>query len=57
MQLIPAQTVWWGYEAAMRLLADHSQVYVVDLCGQGRSTRYLLIVDQMMRAQDPCCRI
>jgi pimeloyl-ACP methyl ester carboxylesterase len=39
MLLIPAQTEpWWGYEAAMRLLADHSQVYVVDLRGQGRST-------------------
>lgn len=37
--LIPAQTEsWWGYEAAMRLLADRYQVYAVDLRGQGRST-------------------
>jgi pimeloyl-ACP methyl ester carboxylesterase len=35
--LIPAQTEsWWGYEAAMRLLADRYQVYAVDLRGQGR---------------------
>ncbi|MFF7888345.1 alpha/beta fold hydrolase [Streptomyces sp. NPDC020794] len=39
MPLIPAQTEsWWGYEAAMRLLADRYQVYAVDLRGQGRST-------------------
>lgn len=39
--LVPAQTEsWWGYEAAMRLLADHHQyqVYAVDPRGQGRST-------------------
>jgi len=39
MLLIPAQTEsWWGYEQAMRLLADRYQVYAVDLRGQGRST-------------------
>lgn len=38
--LIPGQTEsWWGYESAMRLLADHFQVFAVDLRGQGRSTR------------------
>ena len=38
--LIPGQTEsWWGYEAAMSLLAQHFQVYAVDLRGQGRSTR------------------
>ena len=38
--LIPGQTEsWWGYEAAMPLLAQHFQVYAVDLRGQGRSTR------------------
>lgn len=37
--LIPGQTEsWWGYEEAMRLLADRFQVYAVDLRGQGRST-------------------
>ena len=37
--LIPGQTEsWWGYEAAMGLLADRYQVYAVDLRGQGRST-------------------
>lgn len=37
--LIPAQSEsWWGYEAAMRLLADRFQVFAVDLRGQGRST-------------------
>ena len=37
--LIPAQTEsWWGYEAAMRLLADRFQVFAVDLRGQGRSS-------------------
>lgn len=37
--LVPAQTEsWWGYEDAMRLLADRYQVYAVDLRGQGRST-------------------
>jgi pimeloyl-ACP methyl ester carboxylesterase len=37
--LIPGQTEsWWGYEAAMRLLAERYQVYAVDLRGQGRST-------------------
>ncbi len=39
MLLIPAQTEsWWGYEQAMRLLADRYQVFAVDLRGQGRST-------------------
>ncbi len=47
--LIPAQTEsWWGYEQAMRLLADTFQVFAVDLRGQGRSTwtpgRYTLDV-------------
>src|SRR6476620_7063718 len=38
--LIPGQTEsWWGYEAAMPLLAEHFQVFAVDLRGQGRSTR------------------
>jgi pimeloyl-ACP methyl ester carboxylesterase len=38
--LIPAQTEsWWGYEAAMGLLAEHFQAYAVDLRGQGRSSR------------------
>jgi pimeloyl-ACP methyl ester carboxylesterase len=38
--LIPGQTEsWWGYEAAMALLAEHFQVFAVDLRGQGRSTR------------------
>jgi pimeloyl-ACP methyl ester carboxylesterase len=37
--LIPGQSEsWWGYEEAMRLLADRFQVYAVDLRGQGRST-------------------
>lgn len=37
--LIPAQAEsWWGYEDAMRLLAESYQVYAVDLRGQGRST-------------------
>jgi pimeloyl-ACP methyl ester carboxylesterase len=37
--LIPGQTEsWWGYERAMPLLAEHFQVYAVDLRGQGRST-------------------
>lgn len=37
--LIPAQTEsWWGYEAAMRLLANRFHVFAVDLRGQGRST-------------------
>jgi len=37
--LIPGQTEsWWGYEAAMPLLAEHFQVFAVDLRGQGRST-------------------
>ncbi len=37
--LIPAQTEsWWGYEAAMGLLAEHFRVHAVDLRGQGRST-------------------
>ncbi len=38
--LIPGQTEsWWGYEQAMGLLADHFQVFAVDLRGQGRSSR------------------
>src|SRR5215467_3273078 len=38
--LIPGQTEsWWGYEAAMSRLAEHFQVFAVDLRGQGRSTR------------------
>jgi pimeloyl-ACP methyl ester carboxylesterase len=38
--LIPGQTEsWWGYEAAIPLLAGHFQVFAVDLRGQGRSTR------------------
>ena len=37
--LIPGQTEsWWGYEAAIPLLAEHFQVFAVDLRGQGRST-------------------
>jgi len=37
--LIAAQTEsWWGYEAAITLLANRFQVYAVDLRGQGRST-------------------
>ena len=37
--LIPGQSEsWWGYEAAMPLLAEHFCVYAVDLRGQGRST-------------------
>lgn len=37
--LVPGQTEsWWGYEEAMRLLAETHQVYAVDLRGQGRST-------------------
>ena len=36
--LIPGQTEsWWGYEAAMPLLAEHFQVFAVDLRGQGRA--------------------
>jgi pimeloyl-ACP methyl ester carboxylesterase len=38
--LIPGQTEsWWGYEAALPLLAEHFQVFAVDPRGQGRSTR------------------
>jgi pimeloyl-ACP methyl ester carboxylesterase len=38
--LIPGQTEsWWGYEAAMPLLADHFEAFAVDLRGQGRSSR------------------
>ncbi|MEJ2869762.1 alpha/beta hydrolase [Actinomycetospora sp. OC33-EN08] len=37
--LIPGQSEsWWGYEAAMELLAPHFHVHAVDLRGQGRST-------------------
>lgn len=38
--LIPGQTEsWWGYQAAMPQLAEHFEVFAVDLRGQGRSTR------------------
>jgi pimeloyl-ACP methyl ester carboxylesterase len=38
--LVPGQTEsWWGYEQALRLLAEHFQAFAVDLRGQGRSTR------------------
>jgi pimeloyl-ACP methyl ester carboxylesterase len=38
--LIPGQTEsWWGYEAALPLVAEHFQAFAVDLRGQGRSTR------------------
>ena len=38
--LVPGQTEsWWGYEAAMPRLAEHLEVFAVDLRGQGRSTR------------------
>jgi len=38
--LIPGQTEsWWGYEAALPLLAERFQVFAVDLRGQGRSSR------------------
>ena len=38
--LIPGRSEsWWGYEAAMPLLAEHFQAFAVDLRGQGRSTR------------------
>lgn len=38
--LIPGQTEsWWGYEAAMPQLAEHFEVFAIDLRGQGRSTR------------------
>jgi pimeloyl-ACP methyl ester carboxylesterase len=34
--LIPGQTEsWWGYEAAMPRLAEHFEVFAVDLRGQG----------------------
>src|ERR1700761_394420 len=37
--LIPGQSEsWWGYEAALPLLAEHFQAYAVDLRGQGRSS-------------------
>ena len=37
--LIPGQTEsWWGYEAAMALLAADFHVFAVDLRGQGRSS-------------------
>ena len=37
--LIPGQTEsWWGYEAALPLLAEHFEAFAVDLRGQGRST-------------------
>jgi pimeloyl-ACP methyl ester carboxylesterase len=38
--LIPGQTEsWWGYEAALPMLAEHFHAHAVDLRGQGRSTR------------------
>ncbi len=38
--LVPGQTEsWWGYEAALPLLAERFQAFAVDLRGQGRSTR------------------
>src|SRR5579859_4465354 len=38
--LVPGQTEsWWGYEAAIGLLADRFQLFAVDLRGQGRSGR------------------
>ena len=38
--LIPGQSEsWWGYEAALPLLAEHFHAFAVDLRGQGRSTR------------------
>jgi pimeloyl-ACP methyl ester carboxylesterase len=37
--LIPGQSEsWWGYEAALPLLAPHFEAFAVDLRGQGRST-------------------
>ena len=37
--LLPGQTEsWWGYEAAIPLLAEDFKVYAADLRGQGRST-------------------
>ncbi len=38
--LVPGQTEsWWGYERAMPLVAEHFEVFAVDLRGQGRSSR------------------
>lgn len=38
--LIPGQTEsWWGFEAAIKLLASDFQVFAIDLRGQGRSSR------------------
>jgi len=57
--LVPGQTEsWWGYEAALGLLADHFQAYAVDLRGQGRSSRTPgrysidLIGDDLVRFMD-----
>ena len=37
--LIPGPTEsWWGYEAALPMLAEHFEVFAVDLRGQGRSS-------------------
>lgn len=37
--LVPSQSEsWWGYEPAMKLLAENFHVFAVDLRGQGRST-------------------
>ncbi len=38
--LIPGQMEsWWGYAKAMKLLAEHFQVFAIDLRGQGKSSR------------------
>jgi pimeloyl-ACP methyl ester carboxylesterase len=38
--LVPGQTEsWWGYESVIPRLAEHFEVFAVDLRGQGRSTR------------------
>ena len=38
--VVPGQTEsWWGYAKALPLLAEHFEVFAVDLRGQGRSTR------------------
>jgi pimeloyl-ACP methyl ester carboxylesterase len=40
LMLVPGQTEsWWGYEKVMPRLAEHFQVFAVDLRGQGRGTR------------------
>jgi pimeloyl-ACP methyl ester carboxylesterase len=38
--LVPGQSEsWWGYEAVIPRLAEHFEVFAVDLRGQGRSSR------------------